>query len=67
MLGSAATHDNIVGAWMVIYPVGLVVGLLAARTWSDRKDDEAASASLRAGTEADAQLVEATRPNDPTR
>lgn len=30
LAGSAATHDNITGFWLLVYPVGLSVGMWSA-------------------------------------
>jgi hypothetical protein len=35
-VGSAATHDNITGLWLLLYPVGFSGGVAIARTFSSR-------------------------------
>ena len=42
IVGSIATHDDITGLWLAIYPAGLLLGLLVVRIASHRRGYRAA-------------------------
>jgi hypothetical protein len=52
LIGSAITHDNITGAVLLLYPAGLIAGLVVAHVTAVRKVERQHTAA--GGRESDA-------------